>query len=48
MFLVELPNPTIRIDRVLYAIDNSMPGGHAVVTIDNLRGRFPREETPCE
>lgn len=26
MFLVELPNPTIRIDRVLYAIDNSMPG----------------------
>ncbi len=37
MFLVDLPDPAIRIDRVLDTIDNSMPGGHAVVTIDNLR-----------
>jgi len=37
MFLVELPDPAIRIDRVLDTIDSSMPGGHAVVTIDNLR-----------
>jgi acyl-CoA dehydrogenase len=37
MFLVDLPNPAIRIERVLDTIDNSMPGGHAVVAIDNLR-----------
>ena len=37
MFLVELPDAAIRIERVLDTIDNSMPGGHAIVTIDNLR-----------
>lgn len=37
MFLVDLPHPAIRIERVLDTIDNSMPGGHAVITIDNLR-----------
>lgn len=37
MFLVDLPDPAIRIDRVLETIDSSMPGGHAVITIDNLR-----------
>jgi len=37
MFLVDLPDPAIRIDRVLDTIDSSMPGGHAVVTIDTLR-----------
>jgi acyl-CoA dehydrogenase len=37
MFLVDLPDPAIRIDHVPNTIDNSMPGGHAVVTIDNLR-----------
>ena len=37
MFLVELPDPAIRIERVLETIDSSMPGGHAVVTIENLR-----------
>jgi acyl-CoA dehydrogenase len=37
MFLVELPNPAIRIERVLSTIDSSMPGGHAMVTIDALR-----------
>ena len=37
MFLVDLPDPAIRIERVLETIDSSMPGGHAVVTIDNLR-----------
>lgn len=36
MFLVDLPHPAIRIERVLDSIDSSMPGGHAVVTIDNL------------
>ncbi|WP_210236537.1 acyl-CoA dehydrogenase family protein [Arenibacterium halophilum] len=37
MFLVDLPNPAIRIERVMNTIDSSMPGGHAVVAIDNLR-----------
>ncbi|TAK99454.1 MAG: acyl-CoA dehydrogenase [Rhodospirillaceae bacterium] len=37
MFLVDLPDPAIRIDRVLDTIDSSMPGGHSVLTIDNLR-----------
>ncbi len=36
LFLVELPDESIRIDRVLDTIDSSMPGGHSVVTIDNL------------
>ncbi len=37
MFMVDLPDPAIRIERVLDTIDSSMPGGHAVITIDNLR-----------
>ncbi|MDX2233533.1 MAG: acyl-CoA dehydrogenase family protein [Hyphomonadaceae bacterium] len=37
LFLVDLPHPAIRIVRVLDTIDSSMPGGHAVVDIDNLR-----------
>ncbi|MBF5090233.1 acyl-CoA dehydrogenase [Novosphingobium sp. NBM11] len=37
MFLVDLPDPAIRIDHVPNTIDSSMPGGHATVTIDNLR-----------
>ena len=37
MFLVDLPDPAIRIDRVLDTIDSSMPGGHSMLTIDNLR-----------
>ena len=37
LFLVDLPDPAIRIDRVLDTIDSSMPGGHAVITIDDLR-----------
>ncbi|SPK72160.1 putative acyl-CoA dehydrogenase family protein [Cupriavidus taiwanensis] len=37
MFLVDLPNPAIRIERVLDTIDNSMPGGHALIVIENLR-----------
>lgn len=37
MFLVDLPDPAIRIERVLDTIDGSMPGGHSVVAIDNLR-----------
>ncbi len=37
MFLVDLPDPAIKIERVLDTIDSSMPGGHAVINIDNLR-----------
>ena len=37
LFLVDLPDPAITIERVLDTIDSSMPGGHAVVKIDNLR-----------
>jgi acyl-CoA dehydrogenase len=42
MFLVDLPNPALKIDCVLDTIDTSMPGGHAVITIENLR--VPREQ----
>jgi acyl-CoA dehydrogenase len=37
MFLVDLPDPAIRLERVLDTIDGSMPGGHSVLTIENLR-----------
>ncbi len=37
LFLVDLPHPAVRIERVLDTIDSSMPGGHAVVHIDALR-----------
>lgn len=37
MFLVALPDPAIRIERIPRTIDNSMPGGHAIVALDNLR-----------
>jgi acyl-CoA dehydrogenase len=37
MFLVDLPDPAITVERVLDTIDSSMPGGHAVVRVENLR-----------
>lgn len=37
MFLVNLPDPAIRIERVPNTIDTSMPGGHAEILIDGLR-----------
>ncbi|MHA6344433.1 acyl-CoA dehydrogenase family protein [Roseivivax sp. CAU 1761] len=37
MFLVDLPDPAIRIERVMDTLDSSMPGGHAVISIDHLR-----------
>ncbi len=37
MFLVDLPDPAIQIERVPNTIDTSMPGGHATIRIDNLR-----------
>ena len=37
MFVVHLPNPAIVVERVLDTIDSSMPGGHAVLRIHDLR-----------
>lgn len=37
MFVVDLPNPAITIEDVPNTIDNSMPGGHATVRINDLR-----------
>lgn len=37
MFLVALPDPAIRIERIPRTLDSSMPGGHAIVHLDNLR-----------
>jgi acyl-CoA dehydrogenase len=37
LFLVDLPHPAIRIERVLDTIDSSMPGGHSMVAIEGLR-----------
>jgi acyl-CoA dehydrogenase len=37
MFIVPLPDPRVRIERIYDTIDGSMPGGHALVRIDQLR-----------
>ncbi|MBW8815417.1 MAG: acyl-CoA dehydrogenase [Caulobacterales bacterium] len=37
MFLVDLPDPAIRIEHVPNTIDSSMPGGHSTVMLDDLR-----------
>ena len=37
MFLVDLPDPAIVIEHVPNTIDNSMPGGHATIRLDELR-----------
>ncbi|WP_425229986.1 acyl-CoA dehydrogenase family protein [Sphingomonas sp.] len=37
LFLVDLPDPAVRVERVLDTIDSAMPGGHAVVAINELR-----------
>jgi acyl-CoA dehydrogenase len=37
LFLVDLPNPAIRITRILDTIDDSLPGGHAEIDIVDLR-----------
>jgi acyl-CoA dehydrogenase len=37
MFLVDLPNPAIRVVHVPNTIDSAMPGGHSTIEIENLR-----------
>lgn len=36
MFVVDLPHPAIKIEKVPRTIDSSMPGGHATLLIDDL------------
>ncbi len=37
MFMIDLPDPAIHLDRVLDTIDDGSPGGHSELTITNLR-----------
>ncbi|RZL90173.1 MAG: acyl-CoA dehydrogenase [Variovorax sp.] len=37
MFLVDMDSPGITIERILDTIDNSMPGGHAVIALERVR-----------
>jgi acyl-CoA dehydrogenase len=37
MFLADMPDPAIRIERTLDTIDSSFVGGHAVISINGLR-----------
>jgi acyl-CoA dehydrogenase len=37
MFLIDLPNPAVRIERVLDTLDSSMTGGHSLVKLDGLK-----------
>jgi alkylation response protein AidB-like acyl-CoA dehydrogenase len=37
LFMADLPNPKIRIERTLDTIDSSFTGGHAVMSFDDLR-----------
>ncbi len=37
LFLADMETPGIRVERILDTLDSSMPGGHAVVALDNVR-----------
>jgi acyl-CoA dehydrogenase len=37
LFLADLPDPAVKIERVLDTIDRTMPGGHSVIAINDLR-----------
>ena len=37
LFLVDLPHPDVKIEKVLDTIDSSMPGGHSQILIEKLR-----------
>ena len=37
MFLVDLPDPAVRVERVMGTIDSSMPGGHSIIALEDLR-----------
>lgn len=37
LFLIDLPDPAVRVERVLDTLDSAMPGGHSLIAIDGLR-----------
>lgn len=37
LFLIDLPDPAVRIERVLDTIDSALPGGHSIVSLEGLR-----------
>ncbi len=37
MFLVSMSDPAIRVDRRLHTLDNTLPGGHACISVEGLR-----------
>lgn len=37
MFLVPLPDPNIRLERVMHTVDHSQPGGHGIFTLHDVR-----------
>lgn len=37
MFLVDMADPAIRIERVLETLDSSLPGGHSIIALDGVR-----------
>ncbi len=41
MFLVPLPDPSIQLERVMHTVDHSMPGGHGVLALNDVR--VPKE-----
>jgi acyl-CoA dehydrogenase len=41
MFLVPLPDPGVRIERLMHTVDHTMPGGHGVLTLQDVR--VPKE-----
>jgi acyl-CoA dehydrogenase len=41
MFLVPLPDPGIRLERVMHTVDHTMPGGHGLLTLTDVR--VPKE-----
>ena len=46
LFLADLPNPAIKIERTLDTIDSSFTGGHAVMSFTDLR--LPADSVLCQ
>ncbi|MBN9479550.1 MAG: acyl-CoA dehydrogenase [Bordetella sp.] len=42
MFLIDLPDPAVRVERVMETIDSSMPGRHSIVLLDHLSVAWDR------
>jgi acyl-CoA dehydrogenase len=37
LFVIPLPDPAVRVERIVTTLDGSMPGGHAIVALEGLR-----------